>query len=60
MAQVVTMCDFCRQEQSFHFRIKPITGKTTTEKKKKCEFCKKPYPSDFLKQYVVSGKGGKG
>ena len=59
MASIVTMCEMCAKEQSENFRLKPVAGKTTTEKKKKCEFCKKPYRADLLKQYVVSGKGGK-
>lgn len=59
MAQVVTVCEFCVKQQQDFFRLKLITGKTTTEKKKKCDFCKKPFRPEFLRQYVLSGKGAK-
>lgn len=57
MASIVTMCDLCAKEKSEMFRLKPVAGKTTTEKRQKCEFCKKSFPGNLLKQYIVSGKG---
>lgn len=59
MASIVTMCDQCAKQQAEIFRVKVVSGTTTTEKKKKCEFCKNKLRPEFLKQYIVSGKGGK-
>lgn len=59
MATIVTLCEMCRGVYAEAFKLKPISGKTTTEKKKKCENCGRSFsmPCD-LKQYLVSGKRG--
>ncbi len=59
MASIVTMCEICAKQYAEVFRVKAYPGKPTTEKRKICEVCKKNLPADLLKQYVVSGKGGK-
>lgn len=61
MATIVTLCDSCRAIYEENYRLKMIPGKTTTAKSGKCDNCKKPFRADLLlKQYLVSGKGGKG
>lgn len=60
MTTIVTLCEPCRQIYADCFSVKPISSKTTTEKKKKCEKCGRSFshPAD-LKQYLISGKGGR-
>ena len=60
MATILTLCEQCREIYADGFRMKPITGRTTTEKQKKCEHCGRSFSSPYdLKQYLVNRKGGK-
>ena len=59
MATIVTLCEMCRREYSEMFTVKPVPGKTTTEKKNCCEKCKRKFGPFDLKQYLISGKGGR-
>ena len=59
MATILTLCEQCRGIYSECFRLKPISGSTTTEKKKKCEKCGRSFSHQAdLKQYIVTKKGG--
>lgn len=60
MKTVLTLCEVCRAAYAEDFTLKTISGKTTTEKKKACEKCGRKFSGPFdLKQYLVSGKGGR-
>ncbi len=60
MKTVLTLCEACRAVYSEAFTLKTISGETTTEKKKQCEKCGRKFSSPYdLKQYLVSGKGGR-
>ena len=38
--RILTLCSACAEEMKVGgFRVKPITGRTTTEKKPACENC---------------------
>ncbi len=55
--KILTLCATCAEDIKIGgFRVKPITGKTTTEKKKECENCGQ-HVGGTCKQYIVSGKG---
>ena len=51
--QILTLCPNCVQTLRWGFKVDKIAHRTTTEKKKICENCKKPYPEDLLDQYTV-------
>ena len=60
MTTILTLCEVCRVEYARDFSLKPISGTTTTEKKKKCEKCGRSFSSPVdLKQYLISRKGGR-
>lgn len=55
--KILTLCDACAEQmKNGGFRVKPITGRTTTEKKKACENCGQRM-GGMCKQYIVGGKG---
>lgn len=55
--RVLTICDKCAEEMKIGgFRVKLISGRTTTEKKKACEGCGQRM-GGTCKQFIVSGKG---
>lgn len=55
--RILTLCDKCAEEmRTGGMRVKPVSGGTTTEKKKACEYCGYPYGGE-VKQYIVSGRG---
>jgi len=54
-----TLCDLCAKDYANMFNVKPYPGTPTTEKRCRCEACKKSLPSDLLRMYVISGKGKK-
>jgi len=55
--RILTLCDSCAEQMKIGgFRVKPITGRTTTEKKKACENCGQRMDG-MCKQYIVGGKG---
>lgn len=53
--RILTLCDYCANEMKLGgFRVKAINGRTTTEKKKKCENCGQGF-GGMVKQYIISG-----
>lgn len=55
--RILTLCETCAGEMKIGgFRVKQITGKTTTEKKPACENCGQRM-GGMCKQFIVSGKG---
>lgn len=55
--RVLSLCDKCAEEMKIGgFRVKPISGRTTTEKKKACENCGQRM-GGMCKQFIVGGKG---
>lgn len=55
--RILTLCDTCKELYEIGgFRVKPITGRTTTEKKESCENCGQRM-GGMCKQYIVGGKG---
>lgn len=55
--RILTLCDTCAEEMKIGgFRVKQITGRTTTEKAKACEYCGQRM-GGMCKQFIVSGKG---
>lgn len=55
--QILTLCDKCAEDMKIGgFRVKQINGRTTTEKKKKCENCGQSF-GGTCKQFIISGKG---
>lgn len=55
--RVLTLCDKCAEEmKTGGFRVKPISGRTTTEKKVSCENCGQRM-GGTCKQFIVGGKG---
>lgn len=59
MYSILTMCELCARQYAESFKVKPYPGRPTTEKKTFCEVCRKKFPADVLRQYVVIGKGAK-
>lgn len=60
MKYIKTFCEQCRAIYADSFTLKPISGRTTTPKVDYCENCKRKFSSPYdLKQYLVSGKGGR-
>ena len=54
--RILTLCDACAEEMKIGgFRVKPITGRTTTAKKDNCENCGQR-TALVGKQYIVSAK----
>lgn len=56
--QLMTLCDGCKRmlTDSF-FRVKPVPPVAmTSEKKDSCEYCKRKFRDEDLKQYTVSGR----
>ena len=56
---ILTLCETCRRQYEEGFIVKPYPGRPTTEKKEKCEECKKRFGAGILRQYLVTAKGGK-
>lgn len=55
--RILTLCDTCAEDMKIGgFRVKQITGRTTTEKAKACENCGQTM-GGMCKQYIVGGKG---
>ena len=55
--RILTLCDKCAEEmRTGGMRVKQISGRTTTEKKKACEYCGQR-AGGTSKQYIVSGRG---
>lgn len=55
--RILTLCDTCAEEMKIGgFRVKQITGRTTTEKKNACENCGQKM-GGTCKQFIVGGKG---
>ena len=55
--RILTLCSACAEEMKIGgLRVKPITGKTTTEKKVSCENCGQRM-GGTCRQYIVGGKG---
>lgn len=55
--RILTLCDTCAEEMKIGgFRVKQITGRTTTEKKPACENCGQRM-GGTCKQFIVGGKG---
>ena len=50
--RIITLCDKCAAEMKNAYKVKPVVGRTTTERKKKCENCGQSY-GGTCKQYVV-------
>ena len=54
--RILTLCDKCKADmEAGGFRVKQINGRTTTEKKKKCENCGQIY-GGMCKQFMVKAK----
>ena len=53
--RILTLCTACKAELEIGYRVKPISGPTSTEKKKRCEQCGQSY-GGTCKQYIVSPK----
>jgi len=54
--RILTLCDTCAEEMKIGgFRVKQITGRTTTEKKNACENCGQRM-GGTCKQYIVGKK----
>ena len=52
--RILTLCESCKSDLEIGgFRVKPVTGTTTTEKKPACENCGQKIGA---KQYLVSVK----
>ena len=55
--QILTLCEKCAEEiKSGGFKVKPVAGRTTTDKKKACENCGQRM-GGTVKQYIVGGRG---
>lgn len=55
--RILTLCSACADEMKIGgFRVKPVSSRTTTEKKPACENCGQRM-GGMCKQYIVSGKG---
>lgn len=55
--RILTLCEVCKSDLEIGgFRVKPVTGKTTTEKKPACENCGQRM-GGMCKQFIVGGKG---
>ena len=55
--RILTLCSACAEEMKIGgLRVKPITGKTTTEKKVSCENCGQRM-GGTCRQYIVGAKG---
>ena len=55
--KLLTLCEACAKEMRIGgMRVRPIPGKTTTEKKRECENCGQ-HVGGLCKQYLVGGKG---
>ena len=55
--RILTLCDECAKVYSSGYKVKLIPGRTTTEKKRECEACRKKLHSSVLKQYTITRKG---
>ena len=54
--RILTLCEVCKSDLEIGgFRVKPVTGKTTTERKPACENCGQKI-GGTAKQYLVSVK----
>lgn len=54
--RILTLCDKCAEDMKIGgFRVKQISGHTTTEKKKACENCGQSM-GGTCKQYIVGKK----
>jgi len=54
--RILTLCDKCAADMKIGgFRVKQISGSTTTERKKTCENCGQRMGST-CKQYIVGKK----
>lgn len=54
--RILTLCEPCAEEMKIGgFRVKPINGRTTTEKKKACENCGQSM-GGTCKQFTVSAR----
>ena len=54
--RILTLCDKCKADmEAGGFRVKQINGRTTTERKKKCENCGASM-GGMCKQFIVSGR----
>lgn len=55
--RILTLCSACAEDMKIGgLRVKPITGRTTTEKKVSCENCGQRM-GGTCKQFIVGGKG---
>ena len=50
--QILTLCESCKSDLEIGgYRVKPVTGKTTTDKKPACEICGHKF-GGTVKQYL--------
>ena len=55
-ARILTLCPECAGILSDNYKLNKISTKTTTEKQKTCEQCRRRFPQDILAQYSIAAK----